>query len=227
VKFSEMHAGAKIKEDNFSFKNQPLSLSLSVFQVPSQSGSSNLETIQTEKGIVNLCNGQNFIINGSNAPYADMFCALERTKPEPVQLINETIQTKHLKTTKISNELFKREEEKAAGKDDTFLLITSGTCQVNIDQLKSGSGYVDRTNWHEYFGPFAGRAFIFAKQPPDINKAPFSWLDMMHGIVPVTANTILAKRKLKEFSSDIEECFQRTKINKTILQQFQNFSKQS
>jgi hypothetical protein len=73
------------------------------------------------------------------------------------------------------------ERKKAASDTDFFILFTSkDRLEVELPWL---SGIVDGSNWARYFGPFAGRAFVFATtRALEINQAPHKNLKRMSGV---------------------------------------------
>ncbi|CAG8675082.1 756_t:CDS:1, partial [Paraglomus occultum] len=72
-------------------------------------------------------------------------------------------------------------------------------------ELPNNSGIVDKQNWQDYFGPFAGRSYIYAMEgPPDVNTATRTQLELTEGIGKTYGKRIVDERKVKLFST-IEE----------------------
>jgi DNA uptake protein ComE-like DNA-binding protein len=92
------------------------------------------------------------------------------------------------------------ERDKAASNKDFFLLFSSNE-QPNV-MLPQLSGIVDKSNWTHYFGPFAGRAFVFARTGAlDINLASRRELQQVSGIGINKADLIIRERGRKRFDS--------------------------
>ena len=97
------------------------------------------------------------------------------------------------------------------------MFFTTQEKPCNI-KLPVNSGIVDRENWENYFGPFAGRAFVYGvKCFPNINKTSFAVLQLVNGVGPATANKILTKRPFLS----IEDAEQKTNIKRRILEKYQ------
>ncbi|CAJ0828120.1 13886_t:CDS:2 [Entrophospora sp. SA101] len=77
-----------------------------------------------------------------------------------------------------------------------FILFT--TAQNCNFELPMNSGIVDGLKWKEYFGPFAGRAHVYAIVGPlNINTATYTELMTIDGIGVSQVGTILKKRPFK------------------------------
>jgi len=116
----------------------------------------------------------------------------------------------------INQKTFDTEYKKAASDKDLFLLFATSSSNVSF---RSGdkrlAAIVDRENFRDYFGPFAGRAFISFQFPPDVNSSPSSVLQTVRGIGSVGAGRIIQERNKKPFTS-IEDCIKRTRLKKVI-----------
>ncbi|CAG8509257.1 5556_t:CDS:2 [Funneliformis caledonium] len=83
--------------------------------------------------------------------------------------------------------------------------------------LPKNTGYVDKSNWVEYFGPYAGRALTYAHVGSlDINNADKRDIELVEGVGPERADIIYNKRKF----IDIDDAYNKTKIPKSILKRF-------
>jgi len=71
------------------------------------------------------------------------------------------------------------EHNKAASPQDFFILFTTNERRSDI-ALPRNPGIVDAQIWSEYFGPFAGRAFIDGL--PNINEASLTTLQLVDGV---------------------------------------------
>jgi len=156
------------------------------------------------------------VVNGSSAPSSDAFLALELNNNE---LVKETTQCKHIKTATTTS-MINDETKKSKSTRDFFTYITTGPEQATGVQLDAKCAFVDNSRLKDYFGPYAGRAFFIDQQkPPNINTAHRSQLEFVDGISERRANTILEKRKDREFQ-DLDDCVNRTKIPRQVLERF-------
>ena len=78
--------------------------------------------------------------------------------------------------------------------------------------LPENSGIVDKGNWKKYFGPFAGRGFIFAA-PLDINTASRTDLQQVKHICPEIAEIIMR-------IMDIKNAIEKTGLSENVLEKF-------
>ncbi|CAG8715913.1 6839_t:CDS:2, partial [Funneliformis mosseae] len=120
------------------------------------------------------------------------------------------------KLKKILNETnFQKEREKSSSPMDFFLFYT--TTKINYFSLPKNTGYVDKSNWVEYFGPYAGRTLTYAHVGSlDINNADKRDLELVEGVGPERADIIYNKRKF----IDIDDAYNKTKIPKSVLKRF-------
>ncbi|CAG8551668.1 12974_t:CDS:2 [Funneliformis caledonium] len=95
------------------------------------------------------------------------------------------ISSKLLREQSISQKIFEEEYNNTTSSGDIFIFYTSASCQ-KLD-LQPMSAIVNKENWKEYFGPFAGRCYNYAMGPPDINKATFTQLS---GIEKIAKNVL-------------------------------------
>lgn len=76
------------------------------------------------------------------------------------------------------------------------------------------SGIVDGLKWKEYFGPFAGRAHVYAIVGPlNINTATYTELMTIDGIGENRVITILKERPFK----NLEDAKRKTGISEKVL----------
>lgn len=166
---STVHAGVRLNGD-VQFINHSLELGVSCHQqdTKSESHPSSKWGIACEHATVDVQQGRHCILNGVSAPYGDAFVCLDA---QPT--LNEIAQTKLLNVSTIDKDNYLAERKKSASDNDFFILYTTQK-NLNID-LPPLSGLVDGSNWVNYFGPFAGRAFIFTTVGVlDINHASCS-----------------------------------------------------
>ncbi|CAG8483219.1 9293_t:CDS:2 [Funneliformis caledonium] len=102
-----------------------------------------------------------------------------------------------IERTKHFSKIFEEEYNKATSSGDIFIFYTSAFCQ-NLE-LQPMSAIVNKENWKEYFGPFAGRCYNYAMGPPDINKATFTQLTGFEKIAKKRARIIMEERDRVEF----------------------------
>ncbi|CAI2187981.1 9216_t:CDS:2, partial [Funneliformis geosporum] len=156
---SEIHTGARLRlEYDITFTNHHLKLEHAKHQeVTNSSKYTKTRKIICEDSVVNVREGKYCIINGGSAPHGDSFLSLDQSRKNNP---NEVHQAKKWKTSRINRKLYYDEREKSAGDRDFFILFTTGESD-NFD-LPENSGIVDKSNWNNYFGPFAGRAYNYA-----------------------------------------------------------------
>src|SRR5206468_10543098 len=123
---------------------------------------------------------------------------------------NEVHQYKLYTLSKLTQEGFLKERTMCASSRDFFILFNTQEQPCDI-QLPANSGIVDKNNWGDYFGPYAGRAFIYGVEGiPNINTANYSILQLIDGVGAGTAAKILAKRPFL----DMEDAEQKTGIKR-------------
>ncbi|PKK60411.1 hypothetical protein RhiirC2_719135 [Rhizophagus irregularis] len=200
VSVSDIHNGARLNSD-ISFKNHHLRTDISSNWVNSSSKFQE-PTVQCEHALVNVRDYSYCIINGVSAPYGDAFIWLDTT----LQNANE--------------DDYINERRKSASDNDYFMLYITKECNIN---LPGKSGIVDRNCWNEYFGPFAGRAYIFAsKGPLNINKASYAQLQIADYVGPKTAVKIMEERKKRPFdgADDARKRLKGQRVSKKALEQY-------
>ncbi|KAF9418111.1 hypothetical protein BGZ76_004441, partial [Entomortierella beljakovae] len=156
--------------------------------------------------------GKHCIVNGGSAPNVDSFLGLDR-RP----FCTEVHQCKLVNKDPID---YFAEREKAVSNLDFFILFTSRVLDITLPR---NSGVVDKNNWNTYFGPFAGRALIYATTGAlDINNATLRDLRRMEGVGLIKAETIISERSKRKFK-DLEEAKKRLKdsgVGKVVLSRF-------
>ncbi|PKK69814.1 hypothetical protein RhiirC2_712365 [Rhizophagus irregularis] len=212
----DIHSGARLNGD-ISFKNHHLRSYISSHWVDSSSKIKE-PTIQCEHVLVDVKDYTYCIINGVSAPYGDAFIRLDTT----LQSANEVHQYKYYdENSSFSQDDYINERNKSASADDYFMFyITKNECNIN---LPDKSGIVDGKCWNEYFGAFAGRAYIFAsKGPLNINEASYAQLQIADYVGPKTAAKIMKERKKKPFDGvdDAKKRLKEQKVSKKALNQF-------
>ncbi|KAF9328712.1 hypothetical protein BG006_008144 [Podila minutissima] len=165
-----------------------------------------------EHETLNVHKGEHCILNAAAAPFGDSFTGLD-TRP----FCTEVHQYKLIADGRRID--YQAEREKAASDKDFFILFTSKD-RLNV-ALPPMSGIVDRSNWALYFGPFAGRAFVFATTGAlDINKAPRKDLKRMRDVDERKADLIIQERTKRLFDS-YDDATQRLRgVGKTVLKGF-------
>ncbi|CAG8641889.1 5740_t:CDS:2 [Funneliformis caledonium] len=183
VDLSAIHNGATHNFGQVSISNRQLTLSKSVERVSTKSEDYRNQdtTILCQKGRIDLANASHIIINASAAKFGDSFCSICQVSK---QLQTEAHQYKLLREQSISQKTFEEEYIKATSSGDIFIFYTSAFSQQL--ELQPMSAIINKRNWKEYFGPFAGRCYNYAMGPPDINKATFTQLTGIEGIAKKT-----------------------------------------
>ncbi|KAG0330716.1 hypothetical protein BG000_011552 [Podila horticola] len=88
-------------------------------------------------------------------------------------------------------------------------------------ELPPLSGIVDGSNWDNYFGPFTGRAFVFATLGAlDINLAQRRDLKRMRGVSDTKAELIIQERSKRKFDSYKDADKRLCGVGKTVLKDF-------
>ncbi|KAF9426422.1 hypothetical protein BGZ76_002768, partial [Entomortierella beljakovae] len=140
--------------------------------------------------------------------YSDLKAKVDPRSPPGAQFwqhFEHFIATFRCLRSRVISEDYLAERTKAASNDDFFILFTS---QDNLNvNLPPCSGIVDGSNWNGYFGPFAGRALIFATVGAlDINNATHKDLKGMRGIGKLIAKSIIDERTKRPFESLEDAC---------------------
>ena len=164
VTLGDIHHGAFMADDTkaICMRNHHLSDDVARHRIKSKTivSNHNYWVIHTNKfGEIDLRKHKHIIRNAAGAPAADALISLETN---PVR--NECLQFKNARGP--SN--FHEEREKAAAPDDIFVFFTTSSIpslQANgTYDIPPGSVIVMEENWKDYFGPYAGRLYLFAKQ---------------------------------------------------------------
>ncbi|CAG8845859.1 27105_t:CDS:1, partial [Gigaspora margarita] len=158
---------------------------------------------------VNVREGKHCIINTPSAPYGNSFLGLDQSINDNP---NEVHQAKRWKTKSLSLNDYQSERNKSACDKDFFILFTTAkNCNF---KLPMNSGIVDGLKWKEYFGPFAGRAHVYAIVGPfNINTATYTELMTIDGIGENRVITILKERPFK----NLEDAKSKTGISEKVL----------
>ncbi|KAG0287648.1 hypothetical protein BGZ97_007036, partial [Linnemannia gamsii] len=209
---SVIHTGARLNGD-ISFKNHHPKLAISSQHVDTKSPShGRFSTVRCEHEELSVRTGKHCIINAPSAPFGDSFTGLDARR-----FCTEVHQCKL--TTDRREIDYQAERRKAASDKDFFMLFTTvDRLDVELPPL---SGIVDKSNWQLYFGPFAGRAFVFATTGAlDINLATRKDLKRMRGVDDKKADLIIQERARRRFDS-CEDATQRLcGVGETVLQRF-------
>ncbi|KAI9240171.1 MAG: hypothetical protein BYD32DRAFT_459061 [Podila humilis] len=209
---SAIHTGARLHGD-INFTNHHLKLAISSQHVDTKSTSHQPHsTIRCEHETLSVHKGEHCIINAPSAPYGDSFIGLDARS-----FCTEVHQCKLIANGQGID--YHTERKKAASNRDFFMLFTS---KDRLDvELPPHSGVVDGSNWKLYFGPFAGRVFVFATTGAlDINLVPLKYLKQMRGVDERKAGLIIQERDKRRFDS-LEDATQRLHgVGKTVLKRF-------
>ncbi|GJJ67660.1 hypothetical protein EMPS_00006 [Entomortierella parvispora] len=214
---SAIHTGARLRGD-IHFKNHHLKVAVSSKQVDTKSTiyERMTLTIHCEHQTLSIRRFEHCIINAPSAPYGDSFTGLD-TQGFHTGFRMEVHQCKLIADGGGID--YQAERKKAASDRDFFIMFTSKD-QLEVD-LPPLSGIVDGSNWALYFGPFAGRAFVFATTGAlDINRAQRKDLKRIRGIDETKADLIINERTKRRFDS-YEDATQRLRgVDDTVLRRF-------
>ncbi|GBC05018.1 hypothetical protein RclHR1_00060031 [Rhizophagus clarus] len=221
IKLEKIHAGAKHNFGTAAINNIPLEKTVHRENTKSQDYSVNKKLIckshddYGDRKEIDLDNVSACIINGTSSSYGNSFCPIHFIDSSQ-QLHIESHQCKYLKSNTVNQEMFDEEYRKTTSSDDVFILYTRGFS--NIKNLPPLSAIVDLDCWNSYFGPFAGRAFMLThNEPLNANDAKFFELTSVNRISEKCGRILMSKRPFK----DLEDCHQKTKIPRNILNNLQ------
>lgn len=169
VTLGDIHKGAIMTRQTggIAITNRHLQDDVSKNRITTRTTSSNSNKwlVATEcAGQVDIRSHNYVIQNGQSASAGDAVLSLDTAIPR-----NECHQYNNVQTGRLR---FVDEKSKAAGADDIFVLF----CTSSVPSLRHQNAYhvpdntilVTRENWNAYFGPYAGRSYLLAKQagPP-------------------------------------------------------------
>ncbi|KAF9424621.1 hypothetical protein BGZ76_003497 [Entomortierella beljakovae] len=214
---STIHSGARLGDDDFVILNRRLVVAVASSQVDTKSTSHDINSwlVQADHGNVQMADGRHCIVNAASAPFGDSFLGLLGQDSQP--LCTEVHQCEHVEDSNSINYI--QERSKAASERDFFILYSS-SARLELD-LPPRSGVVDQSNWESYFGPFAGRAFVYATTGAlDINQASRRDLMRISGIGEVEADLILTERQNGNFI-DVDDAVRRLRgVGRNVLNNF-------
>lgn len=165
VRLADLHSGCRLRDDQGAdgegtiVVNRYLDYTEAKGRCDTDSRSMK-DKIETCDGDLSADQQLSYVIrNGVSAPAGDFFLSIE--SPTLGKTVREVEQCKYTEKDKsVAGETsYAQEWEKSAGPDGIFILYTQGTTSQAID-LPNRCGIVDKSCWEEYFGPFAGRAYI-------------------------------------------------------------------
>ncbi|KAG0341565.1 hypothetical protein BG004_005991 [Podila humilis] len=212
TRMSAVHKGARMNGD-IEFTSHPLELAVSSQQVDTKSRSYGFSsTVACEKETLVLRKSNHCITNAPSAPYGDNFLTLDA---QPF-----CTEVHHCKLVSDDGRIdYEAERYKAASDNDFFLLFSSNDQSHVV--LPPISGIVDKSNWVRYFGPFAGRAFVFATIGAlDINLASRRDLKGMSGVGDWEAELIMQERAKRRFDNLEDASARLLGVGKEALKRF-------
>ena len=174
VTLGELHQGAIMgkETETIAFNNRHLNGDVAVHRIQTKTTRNNEHSwvIETSAGQVYIRLHKHIILNGTSAPDGDAVLSLDSTTPR-----TETHQYKHLRKGSFD---FNKEKNKAAGTNDIFALF----CTSSIPRLRDNNRYhipprsilVAKDNWDSYFGPYASRSYLFAKETCQRSEEAFN-----------------------------------------------------
>jgi len=191
-------------------------------QLESRSGFYPANTkIQHESGSTNIGDCTVLVENAYGASAGDAFGAVRLANSGTV--IHEVVQDKQYGAS-VPRERFDHEHQIAVTPGtDIFVFVTTGKLVQNFldTQLPPRSVVVSAQQFKEYFGLFAGRAFIAAKV--NINAATRKQLLRVPYISEKLAQKILEERESNGPFTSREEYEQRTGIRNTLKRKHSEF----
>jgi len=166
MRLSRLHRGCKLRDDR---KTMVVNRHLTFAEAEHRYRTDSIEGENSASGNVRSAEifetnhggnlGAEAQLSHVSAKAGDFFLSLKTLKEG--QIVREVGQCKLIKE-KLSMEEYNVERAKSAGKDDFFLLYTPTEVSGDI-ALPDRCGIVDHDCWDEYFGPFAGRAFLASR----------------------------------------------------------------
>lgn len=165
ITVGELHGGGVMQSDTarICFMNHHLIDDVSCHQLSTKTNFLNQRSWKIETRNLNhidLRTHRHIVRNAAGAPAADAVLSLDCHTPRA-----ETQQYKMLQRGRLN---FGEKRAKAAGPDDVFVLFcTSPVPSLSFQgqyQVPRGSVLVTKENWDIYFGPYAGRSYVFAEQ---------------------------------------------------------------
>lgn len=224
VSFASVHAGAlwNSSPPSDKFVRSLVDVAVCTSQVSTKLISSS-EIIRCESKNARVHDGEIMFLNAPSAKAGDAFCAVKVSLDGVLtgETILEVQQVKlyGLASQSLTKKMMADERAKSTNETD-FMIILSTMASVSKEDIPPNTAVVVRSNFDEYYGPLAARAFYIANIPIlSANKSPRSILQLARQIGTVRANVIIEEREIRPFSN-IDDCHVRTKISKTILNLF-------
>ena len=154
-----------------------------------------LRSVQTENGIIDPFNCEAHILPAENNPGGDSYCFIKECLPNGShRKVTFAMSNKKTKVRRGMTD-FTFEKQKSSSEYDLFIEFTTGSYDFSGHTSNSRCGIVSSSEFKEYFGPLAGRAFFIVRNPvPNINTATLSHLEAVSGIGRNLASWILEKR---------------------------------
>lgn len=176
VAMKDVHKGAMMHSDteHVCFINRHLDDDIAMHRIETKTTSSNECTwkVATEcSRRVNLRTHRYIVQNAAGAPAGDSVLSLDGFPPR-----TESQQYKKVQKGRLN---FNEERAKAAGVNDVFVLFCTSSirslCNDGKYVVPPGCILVVEENWEKYFGPYAGRSYLFAREV--VRKRKFDKLD--------------------------------------------------
>lgn len=165
VTVGDVHRGAFMHRntERIRFINHHLYDDIAAYKIEAQTKPSNEQTwvIKTNRsGEVDIRKHNHIVQNAASASAANAVLTLDSDIPR-----SEVQQYKNVQKRLINS---KEEHEKSAGPNDIFARFCTSTipglCNDGTYDVPQGSILVAKENWDEYFGPYAGRSYVFARE---------------------------------------------------------------
>ena len=220
VKWYQIHSGAYFsKNGDFEFVNRHLTFAKAVHQFGTKSSSQDLIQIEERTSPLRDQFLDKIILNKSSAPSGNSMVVL---KLPDASALTEAHQYKQFDVSKMSIDKVLVERNKAADTTDSFILISAGKFDKRcLERLPKRTAVIDAECFEAYFGPFAGRAYVYRNTSPiDVNTACRYQLNQCLGIGEKIAKSIIDARKVRAFSGPDDFAQRIRNFPPCIMEQF-------
>jgi hypothetical protein len=205
VSWSYIHAGAFFGSNcDDLVDSYPMELKILSHRGSTKSCNENKdEHCCCEPSKMEKCNGMFLCAQGNDA--GDSYCCLRTDRG----YVHEVHQYKHKKVV-VDQESYETEFEKAASKDDFFILFT--TSHASVHSLHPRCAIVDASCWQRYYGPYWARAFYIKDVNfdfPCINTSKAFRLESVCGIGKKRRLKIVDERQTNGKFKNLEDAVER------------------
>lgn len=113
---------------------------------------------------INMKDHSALMLNAPRAPAADAVVLLELTQTDGKDL-SECFQMK-LESARVSKDVIAEERKKSCDEDDFLMVLCTASKDFAQEELPAMTGLVTSEQYVEYYGPYAGRAFLRSRFEP-------------------------------------------------------------